>query len=164
LSEVERQFAAASAEADEKERKERQAQLAAREKAQRRARWATVGIFLVGLLALIGALYQTRQTAKREAIVLTSLAHRAIADQRYEAAMRIALHGLPARGDSPLALGWSTPEMSGLEAKLAGAAQLTPLVRELKGHIEPVLSAAFSADGVRIVTASGDKTARVWDA
>jgi WD40 repeat protein len=156
-SRTEGEFIAASDAAEGAARKDREGQRA-------RARWATIGIFLVGLIALAGALYQMRETAKREAIVLTTLAHRAVADQKYETAMKIGVHGLPAPGSSPLALGWSRPEMSGLEAKLAGAAQLTPLVRELKGHSEPVLSAAFSADGARIVTASGDKTARVWDA
>lgn len=34
---------------------------------------------------------------------------------------------------------------------------------ELMGHTSSVLSAAFSPDGTRIVTASNDKTARVWD-
>jgi WD40 repeat protein len=33
-----------------------------------------------------------------------------------------------------------------------------------KGHEDRVSSAAFSPDGKRIVTASRDNTARVWDA
>jgi WD40 repeat protein len=36
------------------------------------------------------------------------------------------------------------------------------LIAELKGHAGSVNSAAFSPDGSRIVTASGDGTARVW--
>jgi hypothetical protein len=34
----------------------------------------------------------------------------------------------------------------------------------LKGHAGPVRSAAFSPDGQRVVTASSDHTARLWDA
>ena len=34
----------------------------------------------------------------------------------------------------------------------------------LKGHTDRVATAHFSRDGKRIVTASWDKTARVWDA
>jgi WD40 repeat protein len=34
----------------------------------------------------------------------------------------------------------------------------------LTGHEDVVVSASFSPDGARIVTASGDKTARVWNA
>ena len=36
------------------------------------------------------------------------------------------------------------------------------LVHELKGHTGYVMSAAVSADGVHVVTASNDTTARVW--
>lgn len=35
---------------------------------------------------------------------------------------------------------------------------------ELKEHTDPVYSAQFSPDGQRIVTASDDRTARVWEA
>jgi WD40 repeat protein len=41
-------------------------------------------------------------------------------------------------------------------------AQSGKVIASLRGHEEQVLSAKFSADGQRVVTASTDKTARVW--
>ena len=38
------------------------------------------------------------------------------------------------------------------------------LAQVLRGHEDWVQSAAFSPDGARIVTASFDDTARIWDA
>ena len=37
-------------------------------------------------------------------------------------------------------------------------------IRTLKGHTSWIWLASFSPDGVRIVTTSGDKTAKLWDA
>jgi WD40 repeat protein len=108
-------------------------------------------------------LWQQRETDRRETLVLTSATDRAIADKKYDAAMRIAVHGLPSPGRSPMALGWSTHEVTGLEAKLAGAAQLSRLQRVLSGHTGAINSVAFSADGTRIVSGSADRTAPVWD-
>jgi WD domain, G-beta repeat len=36
-------------------------------------------------------------------------------------------------------------------------------IAALKGHTDRVWSIAFSADGTRVVTASSDQTARIWD-
>jgi mRNA export factor len=37
------------------------------------------------------------------------------------------------------------------------------IARAQKTHTEPILSAAWSADGTKVFTASCDKTARMWD-
>ena len=43
-------------------------------------------------------------------------------------------------------------------------AKTDAVLATLSGHTVTVLSAAFSPDGTRVVTASPDDTARVWDA
>ena len=50
-----------------------------------------------------------------------------------------------------------------LRAPTAWRCWTDTLPQSWPGHAEPVLSARFSVDGSRIVTASVDNTARVWD-
>jgi WD40 repeat protein len=144
----------------EKER----AQIERTRRFQKRSAWALASIALLVVAGAIYVLWQQRETDRRETLVLTSATDRAIAEKKYDAAMRIAVQGLPPPGRSPVALGWSTHEVTGLEAKLAGAAQLSRLQRVLSGHAQGVNSVAFSSDGTRIVSGSADQTARLWDA
>src|SRR5207245_8188840 len=50
------------------------------------------------------------------------------------------------------------------EAGLAISRAFPQLLAKLEGHSDAVYQAEFSPDGQRIVTASWDKTARVWNA
>ncbi|MGO9475198.1 MAG: TIR domain-containing protein, partial [Rhodomicrobium sp.] len=164
-----REKALKEAEAAQRQREEAlahvDAEQKARAKAQRRGRYLAGAAALLALVLFGGALWQSRDTQRREALVMTSAAERAIQQGFYDRAIRIAVQGLPKASALPLfALGWDEPEIRGLEAKLAGAAQASAQRAVLQGHDNWVSSAAFSPDGARIVTASWDTTARVWDA
>src|SRR5262249_6153867 len=101
---------------------------AERIKRGRRRRQIAVAAMVVGAAALAAWIALDRRAQREEVTALTSEAQSAIDDQQYERAMRIALLGLPVRGQLPWALPWSDPAMKGLEAKLAGAAQLSAMV------------------------------------
>jgi WD40 repeat protein len=126
---------------------------------QRRALAALAGVGILMLAMLGNVLWQQHDTARREMLVYTTLAGQAMKDEQFDRAMRYALQGYPAPG----ALPWA-PFSTELEGKLAGGAISTYLRRVLRGHTAQVVTVAFSPDGKRVLTASLDNTARLWDA
>ena len=79
-------------------------------------------------------------------------------DERHEHALRLVAAGALLAEDAELDL---VPE---LKSPLGRAIAHNQTRSVLAGHEDWVRSAAFSPDGSRIVTASRDETARVWDA
>jgi WD40 repeat protein len=86
-----------------------------------------------------------------------------IAESRQLAAQAEQLRAVDQPSALKLALSAFSLEKSP-EARLAIARCFSSAPTTLQGHTHSVQSAAFSPDGMRIVTASWDRTARVWDA
>lgn len=119
-----------------------------------------------GAIAVVFGLYAAwwmqYQTILREAVVLTSVAQKAIDEHQYDRAMRIALQGLPHPGSGWLTPGWDREQIHGLELKLVEAAEGSRLIY-IKSHPDQVADAAFSPDGTTFVTACFDDVVRLWD-
>jgi WD40 repeat protein len=127
---------------------------------QRRAARLLWGIAVLALMMVSYVAWKDHDVARREINVFTARAADAMKDEQFDRAMRYALSAYLARGG----ISWLTPFSTELEGKLAGGAQSSQLHRLLKGHTGEVVSAGFSPDGKRVVTASRDDTARIWDA
>jgi WD40 repeat protein len=159
-TEAQRSFIAASEDAERARLDKERAQLAATARLQR---WAArlllvIAALVVGLIVYVT--WKDYDVADRELNIFTARATDAMKDEQFDRAMRYALLAYPARGS----ISWFTPFSSELEGKLAGGAQSSQLHRLLKGHTGQLRSAGFSPDGKRVVTASADGTARIWDA
>lgn len=128
-------------------------------RAGRRTRWtarAVVTSVIVGLSALsVAALSGMRRAevsaARSEAQVLFSAARESPDLERL-----YPLEATARAGKAAADLPWvSYSSLAGIDERAEG--------RQLLAHTGPVYHAAFSPDGERLVTASVDNTARLWD-
>ena len=172
-------FLTESNEAREAERAERQQRrerdlAAEQEKAKAQARYARrmrLAALASGALALVAVITACaagwaflresatqRMAIANESRALTALSQAARLQGHYADAVKLALAAWPrsAADQRPL-----LPQT--IEALTQGLAGLLPISPPLP-HGGKVFHAAFSPDGARVVTASADRTARVWDA
>ena len=169
LNELERAFLDASiarekrADEEEKERQqEREEQLrriaeqqTARAALQRRVTWGLSTAALLVLALLVWIVMQTREVGLQTSLVLTSGAEAGADEKRFDQSLRLGV--LAARAS------WLQPAHATAAPVLARAADASTLRALFVDHTGSVISASFSPDGKRVVTASKDKTARVWD-
>ena len=111
---------------------------------------------MVVLGLFVWIIMQTREVSVQTSVVLTAAAEGAAEANRFEQSLRLAV--LAAKAS------WLHPAHPGAADALARAADGSTLRTLLIGHESAVSSASYSPDGKRVVTASQDKTARIWDA
>jgi WD40 repeat protein len=187
-----KEFVSLSSAREEAERKQREAALARDEaqvaeikaaqtlnaaaqtrtaRLQRITRWsfAAVGAILLIAGATVGYSQwdKARQLTRQEVVlehaqanILGQLSGTKLLRGEIDSALRLASRGT--RID--LALPSDAVKASTATAALAAAVSKANWRFSLSGHSASVESAAFSPDGSRIVTASRDGTARIWDA
>ena len=137
-------------------------------KVVRRTRIGLIAASLLALLAIGAAVFgfyqaeiagaKSAEAVRNETVGIAALARVALADGYPVEAVKLALVAWPRTG---------AMDRSTLQRSVESLAAVLPSQRErlrLKGHEGEVYSAAFSPDGGRVVTASSDNTARLWEA
>jgi WD40 repeat protein len=137
-------------------------QLRQRDTQRRRLRWVTATILcLAGMLGASGlaayAWTQRNAALKAQVRLLTEVATQRLNAFDVAGARGIILEVLTNPEYAP---GRTSAEINVFQEVRAADAQLAVL----SGHTDFLRSASYSPDGKRIVTASLDKTARIWDA
>jgi len=158
---------------EEQERADRQAlaerkRLEAEAKAARRTRIAAFVIALIAVIAVGAAIFGWHQAGvaeaqRNKALISQSKRLSTVSRQKTDEGhatlgMLLSLEALP-KGD-----GKDRPFVPDAEAALLNALFAQREKRILRGHTDAVNQARFSPDGLLIVTASRDRTARLWNA
>lgn len=104
---LQRRFILAGREAEQARIAAERVRLAHTKRLQTRAFWALSAVTLLMLAGLAGTAWQARETAKREAIVLSSAANKSRENGYPDRAVRAALLGLPKAGALPWLSPWS---------------------------------------------------------
>jgi hypothetical protein len=148
-------------EQNKEQQKRTAAALARTARLQRQARWTLAIIAAFVVAGVIAVLLEARRTERNQALVLTSLAHRALSEGQYDRAMRIAVQGLPRPGRSFWSIGWGDDAIRALERELRGSALLNRLQLVIPGG--DTNGASFSPDGRQFLS-TNLKQVRFWDA
>lgn len=163
LSVLQEAYLGASEQYDNHLKSEARKRIEEKERAQRRFAY---GLTIAGAVvaALLGlTLWQAGETTRRELVHIANLTKSAYDRGHYAEAMRLAVLGLPAIGESGWRALWGAKAHRRLET-VAGAAGLSNhALAVLEGHSSAVFEVAISPKDKWFATASNDGTVMVWD-